>query len=157
MEVAEPQSEFPPLKLRAIDREDLAVLAAFLQDAIVNVSEMAYLPQERRFVLVVCRFLWERALTAADDDVFERVSCAITVEAVNEPKFRGFSLKDRNRLMPLLTATFEDGAVLMTFGGNAALKLSVDGLDMRIEDFGPCWPTTQKPDHGAAGLESLRS
>ncbi len=139
--------EFQPLKLRAVDSEDLAVLAAFIQDAIVNVSEMAYLPDERRFVLVVTRFLWERAVTMAEGDVFERVSCAITIEGVAEPKYRGFSLKDRNRLMPLLTATHEDGAVLLTFGGDAALKLPVDSLDFRFEDFGPCWPTTQKPAH----------
>ncbi len=147
MESGAPPIEPQKLKLRAVDTDDLDVLAAFLQDAIANVSEMAYLPEERRFVLVVCRFLWERALISDDADVFERVSCAITVEAVNEPKYRGFSLKDRHRQMPLLTATFEDGAVLLTFGGNAAVKLAVDRLDLRIEDFGDCWPTTQKPAH----------
>jgi len=143
-----PESADGPLKLRAIDSDDLSVLAAFLQDAIADVSDMAYLPEERRFALVVCRFRWERALTALPEEAFERISCAITIDGVNGPKYRGFSLKQRNRLMPLLTATYDDEAVLLTFGGGAALKLPVDRLDFRMEDFGTCWPTKQKPQHG---------
>jgi hypothetical protein len=136
------------LKLRAVDAEDLAVLAAFLQDAIVSVSEMAFVPEERRFVLIVQRFRWERAVQEGADDSFERVSCAISIEGVDQPKYRGFSMKERGLLMPLLTATLEDGAVVLTFGGGAALRLAVDRLDLRIEDFGACWPTRQMPRHG---------
>ncbi len=136
------------LKLRAIDVEDLAVLAAFLQDAIADVSEMAYLPEERRFAMVVCRFRWERAVKAQPDEVFERVSCAITIEAADPPQYRGFSLKDRSLVMPLLTVIYHDHAVLLTFGGGAALRVPVDALDLRMEDFGSCWPTKQKPEHG---------
>src|SRR5207244_12488326 len=45
-----------PLKLRAEDEEDLAVVSAILQDALVPIGEMAYLPEEQRFVLVANRF-----------------------------------------------------------------------------------------------------
>jgi hypothetical protein len=141
----------PPrrLKLRAVDTEDLAVLAAFLQDAIACVAEMAYLPDERRFVLVVCRFRWERLATDTLESVFERVSCAISIQDVDEPKYRGFDLKDRNKMMPILTVVYQDGAVIITFGGGAALRLGADRLDLRMEDFGLCWPTRAKPAHGA--------
>jgi hypothetical protein len=145
-------SDAGPLKLRAIDHEDLAVLAAFLQDAIANVSEMAYLPDDKRFVLAVCRFRWERVFDENPETVFERVSCAITVQGVEDPKYRGFDVKERNRTMPLLTVTYDGGSVLLTFGGDAALKLPVSSLDLRIEDFGECWPTTQKPEHGNIAL-----
>ena len=76
------------------------------------------------------------------------MSCAVTIEGVDDPKYRGFGLKERNRTMPLLTVTYDGAAVLLTFGGDAALKLPVSGLDLRIEDFGECWPTKQKPEHG---------
>lgn len=48
------------MKLRARDGEDLRVVAAFLQDAILPVKEMAYLPRDRRFVMLFNRFKWER-------------------------------------------------------------------------------------------------
>jgi hypothetical protein len=137
-----------PLKLRAIDIQDLAVVSAFLQDSIANVSEMAYLPEQRLFVLAVCRFRWERAVSASPEQIFERVSCAITINDVDTPKYRGFSLKDRHRTMPLLAITFDEAEVTLTFGGEAAVRLPVTGLDLRVEDFGKCWPTKTKPEHG---------
>ncbi len=48
-----------PLKLRGEDEDDLAVISAVLQDALVAVGEMAYFPEEARFVLVANRFRWE--------------------------------------------------------------------------------------------------
>ena len=48
-----------PLKLRAVDAEDLAVLGACLQDALVAVQDMRFLGEEDRFVMVVNRFCWE--------------------------------------------------------------------------------------------------
>ena len=48
-----------PLKLRAMDDEDLGVVSAFLQDAIVPLAEMEFVPGEKRFALVASRFRWE--------------------------------------------------------------------------------------------------
>jgi hypothetical protein len=49
------------LKLRALDEEDFGVIAALVQDALVPISEMAYLPEEKRFVMLLNRFRWETA------------------------------------------------------------------------------------------------
>ncbi len=46
------------LRLIALDAEDLAVLAAHLQDAILRVGDMIYLPDEQRFVIALNRFDW---------------------------------------------------------------------------------------------------
>lgn len=142
-----PRAEPERLKLRAVDAEDLAVLAAFLQDSIACVGEMAYLPEERRFALVVCRFCWERAVREDVERLYDRVECAITIDGVEPPKYKGFSLRERSRLMPLLTLGWHDGVVQLTFGGGAALRLEAKSLDLRMEDFGPCWPTRYKPEH----------
>lgn len=48
-----------PLKLRARDLDDMAVLAAMLQDAVVRPAEMTYLARDKRFVMVISRFRWE--------------------------------------------------------------------------------------------------
>lgn len=47
------------LKLTAFDNEDLAVVSAAMQDAIVKTGEMTYLPGEKRFAMVANRFAWE--------------------------------------------------------------------------------------------------
>jgi hypothetical protein len=38
-----------PLKLAAFDADDLAVLSAHLQDAVIRVGDVTYLPDKRRF------------------------------------------------------------------------------------------------------------
>jgi Protein of unknown function (DUF2948) len=59
-----------PLKLRARDLDDMAVIAAMLQDAVVRPAEMTYLERDKRFVMVLSRFRWEdpepRAVAVAD-------------------------------------------------------------------------------------------
>ncbi len=49
-----------PLKLRAVDANDLAVIGACLQDALVPVQDMCFLADEHRFVMVANRFCWEK-------------------------------------------------------------------------------------------------
>ena len=50
-----------PLKLLALDEEDLQVLSSHLQDAVVRVGDMAYLPSQKRFAAILNRFDWESA------------------------------------------------------------------------------------------------
>ena len=45
-----------PLKLMALDEDDLAVVSAHLQDALAPTRDMAWLPKEKRFALLVSRF-----------------------------------------------------------------------------------------------------
>ncbi len=52
------------LKLIALDGEDLAIISAHLQDAVVRVGDMAFLPREHRFALLTNRFDWEAAVKA---------------------------------------------------------------------------------------------
>jgi hypothetical protein len=52
-----------PLKLIALDEEDLAVLSSLLQDAVVRVADMTYLPGQKRFAAVLNRFDWEKAVS----------------------------------------------------------------------------------------------
>ena len=154
------------MKLRATDAEDLAVLAAHLQDAIVPVSEMAFLPRERRFVLVANRFRWEAAGRAqaaepaegADDasfaagSHFERVHCAVRIEQVRAVRRRGFEPRDRGAMLSLLTvAEDEGGAIALLFAGGAAIRLEVDAIDCYVEDLGESWPTTWRPRHDSDG------
>ena len=49
-------SEPDLLRLAAIDEEDLAVVSAYVQDAVLKVGDMVYLPRERRFAVGMNRF-----------------------------------------------------------------------------------------------------
>ena len=53
-----------PLRLIALDADDVTVVASHLQDAVGVVGDMAYQPRERRFVMLLNRYDWAEA--AAD-------------------------------------------------------------------------------------------
>ena len=52
------------MKLQALDAEDLGVVSAQCQDATVRVADLAYVPADKRFVLVCNRFDWLAAQSA---------------------------------------------------------------------------------------------
>lgn len=59
------------LKLRAHDATDMDIVASVLQDALVPLTEATFVRRDRRFVMVVNRFMWE-GVEAAEREAAER-------------------------------------------------------------------------------------
>jgi hypothetical protein len=132
------------LKLRAVDAEDVAVIAAVLQDALVPVAEMAWLPDEQRFVLVANRFRWEPAEPRAG---FERTLAGLCIEHVTLVQRRGFSPGDENRILELLALRAEGDVLFLDFAGGASIRLEIVRIEGRLDDLGEPWPTRWRPRH----------
>ncbi len=56
--ITRPEPAMELLKLAALDAEDLTVISAHLQDAILRPEDLTYLMAEKRFALVLRRFDW---------------------------------------------------------------------------------------------------
>ena len=52
------------LKLVALDKDDIEVVSAHVQDALVKVADVLWQPHERRFVMALNRFDWMNAVEA---------------------------------------------------------------------------------------------
>src|ERR1700733_2859449 len=113
------------LRLRAEDADDLEVLSAVLQDALVAVGEMIFIAAERRFVLVANRFRWEPAGAVPRAD-FERCLSGLRIDAVNAVQRRGFSPRAVDRFLVLLALRAGDGAIHLDFAGGAGIRLEVE-------------------------------
>jgi hypothetical protein len=139
------------LKLSAEDEEDLQVIAAVLQDAIVPLCDMQYCPDEKRFVMVVHRFRWDEAKNAEASEApcFERVHCALEIEGVEGVQKHCFEGAANCGLLDLLTLMPENGCLKLVFAGGAELKLKLGAWRLRIEDFGEPWPAGHRPCHPA--------
>lgn len=147
------------LLLRAEDAEDLAVISSCLQDALVPLSDMRYEPAERRFVMAVNRFRWEACGADGPErgaEGYQRIACAITIEAVRRVAVRGIDQSKRERLHELLAVRALDGAteaapspavIELAFAGGGAIRLEVDRIACRLKDFGEPWPTRWQPTH----------
>lgn len=135
------------LRLAARDPDDLAVIAGCLQDAIVPIADVAFLPDEERFVMVANRFRWEVSGDGDRRRNFERVNCGVSFEGVSGVKSQGIDLRRREDMLSLLTVHAEDGAVVMEFAGGGRIRLETGGIACRVEDIGEPWPTRWRPSH----------
>jgi len=164
------------LKLRARDAADLETIAACVQDALVPLADMQYLPRERRFALMLNRFRWESVPAGALQPVapdrpaiegdaayadasgrgLERVHAALVFDRVRGVKRRGLAEAAKGGMLSLLTLGLAGREVVISFAGGAAVRLEVDQLSCHLEDLGEAWPTVWRPRHGedeAAGKE----
>ena len=156
-----PEGTDGALQLRAEDADDLAVISACLQDALVPVGDIAYDPQEKSFMFVANRFRWEagrrRAMGA---EGYERVLCAVAFEEVESVLYRGFRREERERILSLLAIRPEDkgegacgrgGVIRLDFSGGATVRLEIGHLLCRLKDVGLPWPTPWRPAHDLGG------
>jgi hypothetical protein len=148
----------PDLKLIALESDDLDVISAHLQDAVVRLGDMTYLPGERRFAVVANRFDWAKALggdkIARGTKGFERRRTGLRFERVLAARVQGLNLMDKSATLALLAITFHpkspeavDGDVTLTFSGGAAIRLEVECLEVELTDLGAAWAAKRAPAH----------
>lgn len=137
-----------PLRLIAFDSEDLEIVSAHLQDALVRVGDMAWLPEQDRFVLGLSRFDW----VSAGEGQCERAVAALEFQRVRTVRQNGVPQREPNTVLSLLAIVFEPGEapsghILLTFSGGAALRLDVECLEAHLTDLGPRWTAKSRPGH----------
>jgi Protein of unknown function (DUF2948) len=143
------------LRLKAVDADDLSVIAACLQDALIPLSEMVYLPDERRFLAAFTRFRRECLADPTCCDGVTQCQAVLTFNGVEcvphhgiDPRFGGVKLE-------FLTMVAEPGAnglttVVLIFAGDMALQLRMRGISATLSDFGEPWPAHAAPRHELA-------
>jgi Protein of unknown function (DUF2948) len=148
------------LKLVALDNDDIEVISAHVQDALVKAVDVRWQPRERRFVMALDRFDWMNAAGATDTDVAEcgcyrRCRTALRFERVNACKCRGLDPANKDALLNLLAVEFTEsnspsGIVTLTFSGGGIIRLEVECLEAELADLGEVYAAAACPNHFAA-------
>lgn len=140
------------LKLLAEDGDDLEILAAAAQDALVRMGDLSFDAKARRFAALINRFRWE---TAEANGPYQRVRAALSFESVLGVKSRKLRRDAPDALASLLALRFEPaaeppgGQVRIVMAGGGEIVLEVECLDALLLDVGPAWNTPRRPDHQA--------
>ncbi|WP_439498216.1 DUF2948 family protein [Bosea sp. (in: a-proteobacteria)] len=137
-----------PLKLIALDAEDIAIISAHLQDAVLHVGDVAYRPAERRFALAARRFDWE----GVQDGHKRRRLAALHFERVVQARSTKIDPAAAGAVLNLLAITFTEGEspageITLHFSEGAAIRLSVECIEAQMKDLGPIWEAVATPDH----------
>lgn len=158
----------PPLKIIARDADDLAVVSACLQDSLIPLNEMRYLPQERRFIMVANRFRWERAAQRiqepapetdasfeSDEDfgAQQRTNAGICIDRVLAVRSRNIDRSRPGDFLSLLSLHMEGNKLYFLFAGGGIIQVEVEALALYLSDLGKAWPTQWQPDHALDSAE----
>lgn len=128
------------IALRAETKDDLPVIAALVQDAVLPITEIAWEAKSRRLALLINRFRWEdKAQAEAEKRPYERVRSLLVISDVTHVSSMGIDRSDRDVVLSILDITFEEteggaGRVTLTLAGDGALAADVECLDVDLRD-----------------------
>ncbi|NIJ43022.1 hypothetical protein FHS78_003330 [Parvibaculum indicum] len=143
------------LRLSAQDAEDLEVISAQMQDAVLKVGDLAHLPGKRRFALVANRFRWEAEVKWRGwfaKGRHERVRTGLHFENVMKVRTRNIAQDKPDGVLNLLAIRFEEtdtpaGVVTLVFSGGGEIRLDVEALEAHLSDLGLKRETPLAPRH----------
>ncbi|MEE9375641.1 MAG: DUF2948 family protein [Rhizobiaceae bacterium] len=144
------------LKLIALDAEDLAVLSAHTQDAVLKANEIEYIAVEGQLAFPLHRFAWE-AETAKRlfFKKYERRLALLQFSKVKNVRTKNITRNDANQVLNLLAIIFTPsaakddpaGSIEFTFAGDAAIVIEVECIEAKLSDLGAAWAARAKPKH----------
>ena len=140
-----------PLKLMALDEDDLATISAFMQDAVFLPRDITVSKVAGQFQLLANRFVWEekrgffkkpaRRRTAL---IFKRVSAVRSV---------GIDRDSDEAVGNLLSIQFEktgdgpEGALILTLSGGGEIVADVECIEVLLSDLSEKWEARGRPRH----------
>ena len=139
------------LKLIARTVEDLRVVSAYLQDAIVNLNEIANLKKNKILLLQLNRFMWEDV----EKGLFrknKRIRTILKFENVIKVKSRNINLAGKDKFLDFLTIetnqmTDNNYEMKILFAGGSIVKIISEIIEVTLDDQGDAWVTKNKPKH----------
>jgi hypothetical protein len=138
------------IKLAAADAQDLQILSARLQDAVVKLKNFVWLPRTRRFVAVVNRLQWESGGKT-------RVRSGLHFDGVLKVQSSQVKMGAGEAVVSILAINFtpnegEDpgGMIEIVLAGGGALRLTVEYIDAGLADMSGPWAAICTPDHEEA-------
>lgn len=142
-----------PLKLVALDEEDLKIVSAHIQDAVMRVGDLEFVAGVKRFALGMNRFAWETR-TGFFRPKYERRRSLLDFGRVLSVKLTGIRRDKPEDVLSLLAVDFAPtdapaGTIDILFAGEAAIRLEVECIEARLTDTGAAWQASSRPIHKA--------
>lgn len=134
-----------PLRLLAQEPEDLEIISAAMQDAVLKVGDITYEKSAKRLTVGFNRYRWEAGGGA-------RVRSGLQFGGVLGVQARKIRSGAREAVLELLAMTFTPGeapggVVTLSFAGGGDLRATVECVEAVLADVSQPWPTPRKPAH----------
>ena len=139
------------LKLLATSDQDLRVVAAHLQDAIVEIKDIASLKKNRIFLIQLNRFMWEDV----EKGVFrknKRIRTVLKFDNVISVLSKNINTKEDKTFLDFLTIESKllpdrSYEIKLIFAGDGVIKIKAEVIDVTLDDQGSPWESKTQPKH----------
>jgi hypothetical protein len=145
------------LRLLAVDTDDLAIVSAHCQDAVVKLKDCQFRPRAGQFVVEMNRFVWEaarqrRGLRLFRRESYERRRSVLHFDRVRSVQRFNLDPAAGDQVLVLLAIRFTEttapsGTVELVFAGGSTIRLDVEVIEAQLSDIGGSWSTDARPDH----------
>ena len=139
------------LKLIARTNEDLRVISAHLQDAILSVTNIANLKKNKIFLMQLNRFMWEDV----EKGVFrknKRIRTILKFENTIKVISKNISQTDKDKFLDFLAIESnqmpdKNYELKLIFSGDSIIRIIAEVIEVTLDDQGEPWNTKNKPKH----------
>ena len=139
------------LKLIGKNQDDLKVISAYLQDSIVTIKDMVFLKQNRSFIMMVNRFMWENV----EKGIFKhnkRIKCAVKFQEVLTVKSKNIDQKKKHKLLECLAIKCrsifnEIYEIKIFFAGDGIITINSEVIEVTMQDLNKSWHVKHVPMH----------
>ena len=139
------------LKLIARTIDDLRVISAHLQDAIVNIKDIANLKKNKIFLMQLSRFMWEDV----EKGVFrknKRIRTVLKFENVRNVHSKNINRSKKDKFLDFLTIETNkmpdnNYEMRIVFAGDLIIKITSEVIEVTLDDQGEAWETKNTPKH----------
>tara|TARA_A100001015_G_scaffold150894_1_gene167309 strand:+ start:87 stop:524 length:438 start_codon:yes stop_codon:yes gene_type:complete len=132
-------NNWKPLKLKAIDDNDLVVFSECIYQAILLPTEIDYDPKEDKFAMAIERFTWE--IASGKDYNLMQVQSVLIINGVKKIETKNYFKK--NSIGHLISISNVDNNILILLNNDLIINLKVDKWKCILRDMGtPFFPAT---------------
>tara|TARA_B110000238_G_C15763652_1_gene284502 strand:+ start:46 stop:504 length:459 start_codon:yes stop_codon:yes gene_type:complete len=139
------------LKLLATSDEDLRVIAAHLQDAIISIKDIANFKKNRIFLIQLNRFMWEDV----EKGVFrknKRIRTIVKFDNVISVSSKKINIKEEKKFLDFLTIESnllpdKSYEIKLIFSGDIVIRIKTEVIEVTLDDQGSSWESKIQPKH----------
>ena len=139
------------LKLIGKNIEDLKTISAYCQDSIVKIKDLVYLKENKIFIMMLSRFMWEDVEKGVFRN-YKRIKSVLKFNFIESVLAKNINQQQKNRNLELLAIKSNYNQnnlydINLIFSGNSIILLKSEEIDVMLDDQEYFWEVKHSPKH----------
>jgi len=139
------------LKLIGKNIEDLKTISAYSQDSIVKIKDIVYLKENKIFIVMLSRFMWEDLEKGVFRN-YKRIKSVLKFNFIENVLAKNINQQQKNRNLELLAIKSNYNQnnlydISLIFSGNNIILLKSEEIDVMLDDREYFWEVKHSPKH----------